>query len=177
MASTLPGPRRRAGSIDAGRRDLTPATARSRWTKPRSPAARSSASVPRCGDPALLDHRDRVGDRLDVGETVRDEQGGSGEAADVAGQIGAHVGPQLDIERGHRLVEQQHVGLGSQRARERDALGLTSGQARPDSVRRVAQPEAVEVRLGCAPRGILPAPRTRAEKATLSRTVRCRNSR
>ena len=35
---------------------------------------------------------------------------------------------QLAVERGERLVEQQHLGAFGKRARERDALALASGK-------------------------------------------------
>ena len=38
----------------------------------------------------------------------------------------AHLLAQLGIERGERLVEQQHVGLQHQRARQRHALPLAA---------------------------------------------------
>ncbi len=34
----------------------------------------------------------------------------------------------IDVERGQRLVEQQQSGIGGQRPRQRDALGLTAGE-------------------------------------------------
>ena len=40
----------------------------------------------------------------------------------------AHVAAQIGIEIGQWFIEQQDVGLGRQRPRERDALLLTAGQ-------------------------------------------------
>ena len=47
------------------------------------------------------------------------------QAAQPAPQLLAHLG----IERAERLVEQQHLRLDRQRARQRDALALAAGQA------------------------------------------------
>ena len=43
-------------------------------------------------------------------------------------QLGPHLPARVRIERGHRLVEQEHLRPASERARERDALALTAGQ-------------------------------------------------
>ena len=43
---------------------------------------------------------------------------------EVATKFGTHVGSEFGIECRERFVEQQHVGLGRESARESDALGL-----------------------------------------------------
>src|SRR4030095_11542420 len=42
--------------------------------------------------------------------------------------LAAHLDPQLGVEVGERLVEQQHVRLDHDRARDRDALQLAAGK-------------------------------------------------
>ena len=43
-------------------------------------------------------------------------------------ELGAHVLAELEVERGERLVEEQHLGLGGQRAGDGDALFLPAGE-------------------------------------------------
>ena len=74
--------------------------------------------------------------RLDDDDPVREQQG----VEDVVGDDDGRAVPQDpaerlpqrrgdgDVERGHRLVEQQEPRLGGQRPGDRDALGLSSGE-------------------------------------------------
>ena len=55
-----------------------------------------------------------------------------------APQFGAHAHAQERVERRQRLVEQQDLRLGDQRARERDALLLAARQLRRHALRRRA---------------------------------------
>ena len=48
--------------------------------------------------------------------------------ASTAAQQFAHRGGDGHVQAGERLVEEQHIGLGGQRARQRDALGLPAGE-------------------------------------------------
>jgi hypothetical protein len=78
--------------------------------------------------PAAIHHHDAVGDRQRLFLVVRDEDGGDAEfaldRADLVAQRHAHLG----VERRQRLVEQQQLGLGRQRAGQRHALLLAAGQ-------------------------------------------------
>ena len=57
------------------------------------------------------------------------------------------------IERGERLVEQQHLRLARERSRERDALALATGELRRAGVGEVRDAEALEQVGAVAPRG------------------------
>ena len=83
---------------------------------------------------------------------------------------------QLLVERGERLVEQQHARALDQRARERDALALAAGE-----LMRLALAETFELdqrqHLGDARRDLgLRQPSCLSPNATLPSTVRCGNS-
>ena len=65
---------------------------------------------------------------------VRDQQEGDADAALQGLEFDAHLLAQLGIERGQRLVEQQHVGLEDQGAGERDALPFAAGKLRGTAV-------------------------------------------
>ena len=58
-------------------------------------------------------------------------------AASTPTQQLAHRRSDCDVETGQRFVEQQHVGFGGQRARERDALRLPAGQLRGHAIGEV----------------------------------------
>ena len=50
------------------------------------------------------------------------------------------LGPYPRVERAERLVEEEHLRLGRERAREAHALALTAGE-----LRRIAVAEALEL--------------------------------
>ncbi len=91
------------------------------------------------GDPPdhrhlVRDHQDREAQlALDAGEQVEDRRGG------------------LRVERRGRLVGQQHLGFGRQRARDADALLLAARQLGRIAVALVGQADHVEQRLDAAP--------------------------
>ena len=78
--------------------------------------------------PAAVHHHDAVGDRQRLFLVVRHEDRGDAEVlldlADLLAQRHAHLG----VERGKRLVEQQHLRLRRERAGERHALLLAAGE-------------------------------------------------
>ncbi len=91
-------------------------------------------------------------------------------------QFLAHLG----VERAERLVEQQHLGLDRERARQRDALALAAGKLRGIAIGQKVELHQLEqlvhalgdlVLAGRDRRG-----RTRSPKATFSNTVMWRNS-
>src|SRR5262245_45459434 len=61
---------------------------------------------------------------------VRDEHGGDAELALHLPDRAAQLLADFRVERAERLIEQQHLGLVSERARDRDALLLTAGKLR-----------------------------------------------
>ena len=92
--------------------------------------------------PPRVEHRDLVGERLGIRDVVGDEDRGSGEAAEHVRDRRAQRRPQLRVDRGERLVEQQQHRSPDHRAHERDPRGLTTGH-----LRRPAVGEAVEALL------------------------------
>ena len=59
-------------------------------------------------------------------------------------QLDLHRLAQFHIERRERFVEQQHLGVADDGARQRHALALTAGQLHGAAVRLVQQVDAVE---------------------------------
>ena len=79
---------------------------------------------------------------------MRDDHRRRAGAAHLIAQHAAHIGRRGGIERGERFVEQQHAGPRSQRARERDALLLTSRQRLGQTPRVGAETHTVEPPVG-----------------------------
>ena len=81
-------------------------------------------------DPALGHDDDRVGHAQCLLLIVRDEyERDAGGLLDVL-ELLLHILAQLQVERGERLVEQQHARTAHECARDGDALLLSAGQAR-----------------------------------------------
>ena len=87
-------------------------------------------------DPALVHHRDAVAHHQRLVLVVGDEDRGDAEIAQQAAQLDLHGLAQLAVERAERLVEQQQRGLHDDRARDRDALLLSAGEAGDAAARR-----------------------------------------
>ena len=73
-------------------------------------------------------HHDLVGDVLDDGEIVRDEDVGEPELVLQVLQQVQHLRLHRHVERRHRLVADQDVGLHREAARDRDPLPLAAGE-------------------------------------------------
>jgi len=75
---------------------------------------------------AQVHHADARADVLHDGQIVRDEEVAHARAIlDVAQEV-HHLGANRDVERRHRLVEQDAVRVRRQRARDGDALALAA---------------------------------------------------
>ena len=99
---------------------------------------------------------------------VRDINGRNAEALLQLADFAAHFDPQLGVEIGQRLVEQQHRGLDNERAGDGDALELAARELmRPARIVAVEMNEPVRRRH--APRSRRPAPCARS-----GRRRRCR---
>ncbi len=59
-------------------------------------------------------------------------------------QLAAHRGASVRVERRQRLVEQQHVGIAGQRARQRDPLALAARQPPGALAGQVGDAQALE---------------------------------
>ena len=124
---------------------------------------------------------DAVGDLERFLLIVRDEHAGHVNLVVETPQPAPQLLPHLRIERAERLVEQQHLRLDRQGARERDALALAAGKLRRQRSARQSSctssssscTRRADVRLRTA---AVAAGRTRRPKATFSNTVMCRNS-
>ena len=104
---------------------------------PKKPATRpvGGVTIDLLGRPDLLDaaaihHHHAVGQRHRLGLIVRDIERGHAEPLLDRAELVAHLHAQLGVEIAQRLVEQQHLRLEHQRARDRDALLLAAGQRR-----------------------------------------------
>ncbi len=93
---------------------------------------------------AALEVDDLIGDRSGEVHVVRDDDESPLEIVEQAQQR-RDFADEPRIERGGRLVEQHHVGLHRQRARNRDALLLPAGQARRVLVLLAGQPDEIQV--------------------------------
>ena len=81
-------------------------------------------------DAALVHDDDPVGDLEGLLLVVRDEDAGDVDLVVQPAQPLAQLLAHLGVERAERLVEQQHLRLGGERARQRDALALAAGELR-----------------------------------------------
>ena len=79
-------------------------------------------------DPAVVHHHDAVGERhrldLVVGDIDRRRRHRGVQLLD----LGAHLHPQLGVEVGERLVEQEHLRIAHDRPPHRHALALAAGE-------------------------------------------------
>src|SRR5438046_223392 len=73
-------------------------------------------------DPAVEHHRDAVGDHHRLRLIVGNVDGGDPNLALERAHVKAHLLPELGVEVGERLVEQQDVGGYDERSREGRAL-------------------------------------------------------
>ena len=95
----------------------------------------SSAIVP-CGRDLAELHEVRViGEPADDVQVVLDDAHRASLLAHGLDQVEDRVDPS-GVDAGRRLVEQEHLGLGGQHARQRDELGLPVRQARRPARRR-----------------------------------------
>lgn len=95
-------------------------------------------------DPAPAHQRGRVADRLDDVHLVGDEQDGQAELlVEVAQQLEDGAGG-LGVERGGRLVREEHLGVAYQGAGDADALLLAAGELAGVRLRLVGEADQVE---------------------------------
>ena len=116
---------------------------------------------------AVLHHADPVGHRQRLLLVVRDEQRGDAESLLHRPDLLAQLQPDLRVERGQRLVEQQHLRLDRQRAGQRDALLLAAGElmrVAPGVLGEADHVEQLSRRAACARR-----PRSGASAARMRR--------
>ena len=85
---------------------------------------------------------DLVGEGVDVGGVVGDEQDRQREARLQLAQLGAQAAAQRHVERRERLVEQQRARLGGERTRQRRALALAARELVGEARRRAGAARA-----------------------------------
>ena len=81
-------------------------------------------------DAAFVHDHDAVGDLEGFFLVVGDEDAGDVDLVVQAAEPLAELLAHLGVERAERLVEQEYLGLGGERASQRDALALTAGELR-----------------------------------------------
>ena len=95
-------------------------------------------------DLALVHDGDAVGDAHRLVLVVRHQDGGEPELALQALDLDLHVEPQVAVERGERLVEQQDRRLDGERARQRHALLLAARELARQALAKGAELDHVE---------------------------------
>ena len=95
-------------------------------------------------DPALAHHDDPVRHGQGLFLVVRHEDRGDAERALQRLQLVAQRHADLGVERRERLVEQQQLRLGGERAGQGDALLLAAGDLVGEPVREMAELDDVE---------------------------------
>ena len=99
---------------------------------------------------AVDDHADLVGERGRVLVVVRDEQRRQVELVQQLLELPAHRDLRVRVERRERLVEQEHARVARERAGERDALPLAARELGRPRLRKVRDPEPLEVLVDAA---------------------------
>ena len=85
-------------------------------------------------DPARAQHDDLVGHRHRLDLVVRDVHHGRRQPLVQRGDFAAHRHPQLGVEVGQRLVEEEDARLAHDGAADRHALALAAGELRGAAV-------------------------------------------
>ena len=119
---------------------------------------------------AVDDHADALGQGGCVLEVVGNEKDGDAEPSEEVVELRSDVGLGVGVECGERLVQQQHVRVAGERARERDPLAFTAGELRWPGSFQVPDREPVEVlvcRMALRVFDVLPDGQMREERVVL----------
>jgi hypothetical protein len=108
---------------------------------------------PELAQAAVHEHAHLVGERRRVLVVVRHEQRRQLEPAQQLGELVPNLCLRVRVERGERLVEEEHRGVARECPRERDPLPLAARQLPRVSGGEVRDPEALEQRLDRTPGG------------------------
>ena len=115
-------------------------------------------------EPAGVHDTHPVGDRQRLLLVVGDEEGGGADVDLDPADLVAQLHPDLGVEGGQRLVEQQHGGLDRERPGQRDPLLLATGELVGVAVLLGAETDQVEHVAGPRPAlGARPAPQLEPE--------------
>ena len=101
---------------------------------------------PRLDEAAPLVEHEPVAQLVGLGKIVGHEDDGPTPFAEERAQLPAELAAEGRVERGERLVEEQHLGVGREGPAERDALLLTSRQLAGPAARQGRQLEPIEDR-------------------------------
>ena len=105
----------------------------------------TSSGASRAGELAVDEHAHLVGEGGCVLVVVGDEDRRQGERAAAARELGADGVLGVRVERGERLVEEDHARAACERAGKRDSLALTAGQRVRPRVGEVGDTKPLEV--------------------------------
>ena len=128
-------------------------------------------------DVSLVHHDDAVGDLHRLFLVVRDEHRRRVRLVVQPPQPDAQLGADARVERTERLVEQEHLRLGRERAGQRHALALAARQLGRDNGLR--SPASCTSSISSSTRAVSPRVgrlRIFSPNAMLSRTVMCLNA-
>ena len=103
-----------------------------------------SRCEPTCCTPPFGHDDEPVGHRQRLLLVVRDHHRGQPQLLLQLADLDAHFLPQLGVEIGQRLVEQQDVGLDHERAGERHALLLPARQFARQALRETLEPDEAQ---------------------------------
>ena len=109
--------------------------------------ARTRHELGRCSElsePSLHEDSDLVGERRRVLVVVRHEQSRQRELPQQLRELVPHLGLRVCVERGQRLVEEEHRGVTRQCPRERDPLPLAARELAGMRGGEVADPEPLQ---------------------------------
>ena len=95
-------------------------------------------------DRAALHHGNAVGEPDDVGDVVRDQDGGKAQGAEMLPQLRGHLPLRRGVERREGFVQQQGLRAGGDGAGQRDPLPLPAGERPGPFVRQVQDAEALQ---------------------------------
>src|SRR6516162_9869713 len=120
LSSTHPG---REGSTRPAKKLLSPMNSPTKRLAGRLDVERGSDLF----DLAVAEHGDAIGHRHGLGLVVRDVDHRDADLAMDALDLDLHLLAQVLVERAQRLVEQKHIRIEQEAARERDPLLLAAG--------------------------------------------------
>ena len=101
----------------------------------------------------MLDHEEPVGQDHRLERVMGDQHRRPPEVGEVLAQERAYVDPRPGIQRGHRLVEQEHVGLVRHRPGQGHPLRLAAGELGGSSSRERGESQPLQPLLRLCPGG------------------------
>ena len=106
--------------------------------------ATSSVGVPSCRMRPVADDPDPLGQRRGVLEVVGHQHGREAQAVEQLAQLRANAGSRVCVERGERLVEEEHSRIARERPGKGNPLALAARELAHARLGEVVDPEALE---------------------------------